>query len=130
MLIDSSAWIEYLRRTGSWQNVAVRAALAANDAHTLDTVRLELLCGVASEALVHNVVRLLDRCTDLELLPGQDVESAGQLYRACRRGGETIRRANDCLIAAVAIRYEIPVLHRDADFDAIARHSPLRLVRP
>lgn len=34
----------------------------------------------------------------------------------------------DCLIAAVAMRYEAELLHADRDFDVIARHTPLRLV--
>lgn len=50
-----------------------------------------------------------------------------ELYRACRRGGETIPKMNDCLIAAVAIRNDASVLHRDADFDVLARHTPLRI---
>jgi predicted nucleic acid-binding protein len=32
----------------------------------------------------------------------------------------------DCLVAAVAIRHNIPVLHRDRDFDVLARHTELR----
>jgi predicted nucleic acid-binding protein len=32
-----------------------------------------------------------------------------------------------CLIAAVAIRNDVPVLHHDADFDVLARHTPLRV---
>jgi predicted nucleic acid-binding protein len=37
-------------------------------------------------------------------------------------------RARRCLIAAVAIRNGISLMHRDADFDAIARHSPLAVL--
>jgi hypothetical protein len=36
----------------------------------------------------------------------------------------------DCLIAAVAIRHDAELLHLDADFPAIARHTPLRLAVP
>lgn len=57
-----------------------------------------------------------------------DAEEAAHIYRVCRRAGETIRSMNDCLIAAIAIRNDVPVLHRDRDYDAIARHFPLRLV--
>ena len=39
----------------------------------------------------------------------------------------TIRSMLDCLIAAVAIRQGIPVLHSDRDFDALARHTELRV---
>jgi predicted nucleic acid-binding protein len=35
-----------------------------------------------------------------------------------------------CLIAATAIDADLPVLHADADFDVLARHTSLRVVRP
>ncbi|PZS00987.1 MAG: hypothetical protein DLM70_12775 [Chloroflexi bacterium] len=50
------------------------------------------------------------------------------LYRLCRSQVETLRRLNDCLIAVVAIRAEIGVLHRGRDFDAPAQHSSLLVV--
>ncbi len=33
----------------------------------------------------------------------------------------------DCLIAAVALRAGTPVLHKDVDFDVLARHTELRI---
>ena len=49
---------------------------------------------------------------------------------AARREGETVRRLIDCLIAAVAIGAGVPpVLHRDDDFDVLARHTELDIVR-
>jgi predicted nucleic acid-binding protein len=33
----------------------------------------------------------------------------------------------DCLVAVVALRADVPILHRDADFDAIAACLPLRI---
>ena len=48
-------------------------------------------------------------------------------YRTCRRNGDTVRKLVDCLIAAVAIRADVELLHADADFEALARHTPLRL---
>ena len=42
-------------------------------------------------------------------------------------GRETVRVLMDCLIGALAIRADLPVLHADADFDALARHTPLRV---
>ncbi len=31
----------------------------------------------------------------------------------------------DCLVAAIAIRADVPVLHADRDFDTLARHTDL-----
>lgn len=54
------------------------------------------------------------------------VEEAVELYRRGRRAGLTVHSSIDCLIAACAIRHDLEVLHRDRDFEALARVSPLR----
>ena len=41
--------------------------------------------------------------------------------------GETVRKLMDCFIAAVALRAGAPVLHKDVDFDVLARHTDLRI---
>ncbi len=55
-----------------------------------------------------------------------DYEEAAAIYRHCRSQGATVRRLNDCLIAAVAIRAGVPLLHADQDFDQIAQHCRLQ----
>ena len=52
------------------------------------------------------------------------LESADLLRRA-RQSGLTIRSGVDCLIAACAIRNGLTLLHRDRDYDALARVSTL-----
>ena len=59
----------------------------------------------------------------------RDYDEAAVLYRRCRRQGESVRKLMDCLIASVAIRAEVPILHCDADFDVLARHTALRIDR-
>ena len=64
----------------------------------------------------------------LPLLGLQDYEEAAMIYRRCRRAGETLKRGySDCLIAIPTIREGAQVLHRDADFEAISRHTDLQL---
>ena len=36
-----------------------------------------------------------------------------------------MRTLTDCLIAVVALRESLPVLHADRDFDVLARHTSL-----
>jgi len=55
---------------------------------------------------------------------------AADLYRSLRRKGVTIRNTPDCIIAALCIENEIPLLHHDRDFDHIARHSKLEIITP
>ena len=57
--------------------------------------------------------------------------TAAGLYARCRWQGITPRSANDCLIAAYAIRFALPLLHMDRDFERIAKvESRLKLLRP
>ncbi len=124
-LIDTSAWVEFLRDTGS--AVCVRVdELLATDLATCHPVRMELLAGARDERHLSDLRRLLARAS---LIPTEavDYEEAAALYRACRRRGETVRRLIDCLISAHAIRADLPILHVDADFDVLARHTPLRV---
>ena len=60
-------------------------------------------------------------------MQSSDYDDAATLYRRCRQQGETVRKLIDCLIAAVAIRGGVPVLHNDRDFDVLARHTELQL---
>jgi predicted nucleic acid-binding protein len=87
---------------------------------------MEVLAGARDEAHLRNLRGLLARASVIPTLP-VDFEEAAALYRACRRAGETIRRLIDCLIAAHAVRIGVPILHADADFDAIARSSALTI---
>ena len=65
---------------------------------------------------------LVDTSAWIEFL--RDTGSAA-FYRRCRREGETIRKLIDCLIASVAIRAGVPILHNDADFNVLARYTEL-----
>lgn len=126
ILADSSAWIEFLRATGSATDRRIEALLGQpGQLTTTDVVLMEVLAGARDADHRDQLRRLLARCEFIPTLGPQDYEAAADLHRACRRGGETVRALTDCLIAAVALRARLPVLHVDADFDAIARHSRL-----
>jgi len=126
ILVDSSAWIEFLRATGSPTCERVEELLAEDvPIATCDTVVMEILAGGRSERAAHDLIRLLDRCRFFPNRPLFDSTGAASLYRACRRAGVTPRRLNDCAIAAVALEHDLSVLHRDRDFDRISLVSGL-----
>jgi hypothetical protein len=129
LLADSSAWIEYLRGTGSPVNVRLREAIRAGEVVVTDPVMLEVMSG-ARRGLEDRILRLLSEQDYEPVAPRVDWLDAAAVYRACRRQGVTVRANVDCLIAAVAIRRGVPVLHIDRDFDAIATCTTLQLVAP
>lgn len=128
ILVDSSAWIEFLRATGSHVHQRLRSALEGeSDLACTDVIAMEILAGARDDANRDWLRRLLYGLEFLAVDGPADYEQAAELYRLCRRGGETPRKLSDCLIAAVAIRNDAELLCEDADFEAIARHAPLRL---
>ena len=123
ILVDTSAWVEFLRGTGSPACNRVDELLAG-DIATCQPIRMELLAGARDERHLRDLRGLLARATILPTLP-TDYEDAAGLYRTCRRRGETVRRLIDCLIAVHAIREGVPLLHADADFAVLTRHAGL-----
>ncbi|MDE0155077.1 MAG: PIN domain nuclease [Gammaproteobacteria bacterium] len=125
ILIDTSAWIEFLRDTGSAVCNRVEALLEGEIA-ICDAVRMEVLAGARDERHLRSLQQLLARAVVLSTIPA-DYDNAAVLYRQCRRKGNTVRKLIDCLISAVAIRSGVPVLHNDEDFDVIGRHTELKI---
>jgi predicted nucleic acid-binding protein len=127
-MIDTSAWVEFLRDTDSPVCRRVDDLLDAPIA-ICDPVRMEVLAGARDEHHLQQLRGLLARAT---VIPthATDYDDAATLYRLCRRRGETVRRLIDCLIAGVAIRAGLDVLHADRDFEVLARHTSLRVDTP
>ncbi len=129
ILVDTSAWIEYQRGTGSTADARLAEAIGGDEPlATTGIVTLELLAGARDDEQAGQLRRLLARCHYIPLEDPSDYEVAAALYRECRRNGVTVRRLPDCLIAAVALRVRAALLHCDADFDAIASIVPLAIV--
>jgi hypothetical protein len=126
ILVDTSAWVEFVRDTGSAACDLVDRHLDG-DIATCDAVRMELLAGARSERHLDDLRRILERAEVIPTSP-TDYDRAASIYRSCRRQGETPRSLVDCLIAAVAIKARTPVLHADRDFTMIARCSRLESV--
>jgi predicted nucleic acid-binding protein len=93
-------------------------------------VVLEVLAGARSQRHLRELRSQLLAFPVLQLEGLADYEEAAEIYRACRTQGETIRKLGDCLVAVPVIREGAELLHNDSDFDAIARHSELRIYSP
>jgi predicted nucleic acid-binding protein len=130
-LIDSSAWVEFLRRTGSRANVEVRELLQQRpgDVAVTEPVVMELLAGATSDRAFEQIDKLSRGIRLLSVDASVDYRDAAIAYRAVRRGGHTVRKTMDCLIAVVAMRAGATLVHRDRDFDLLAAALPDLRVR-
>jgi predicted nucleic acid-binding protein len=127
ILVDTSAWIEYFRATGSPAAVKVRRLLSdqANQVAMCEPIAMEILSGAVDDSTHAKLEQLVNGLPSLSVDNAIDFRVAAGIYRAARRSGQTIRSLNDCLIAAVAIRHNARIVHRDADFDVIAGMTSL-----
>ena len=129
IIADSSAWVDYVRATGSREHLALRDRISAggDGLAATEPVLMEVLAGARDAAAEVLLRRLITSFGWIRLEPLTDFEGAARIYRACRARGVTPRGQIDCLIANVALRTGAEVLTGDRDFARIATVVPLRL---
>ena len=125
-LIDSSAWIDYLQGADTRARTEVRDLLGAREAlATSEPVVMELLAGAPNERALTQLQLLTGSLVMLGIEPNLDYVDAATIHRTVRRSGRTVRRLNDCVIAAVAMRHGATLVHKDMDFEVIGECVPL-----
>ena len=130
ILVDTSAWVEFDRATGSSVDRRL-TALIRDDGPVAVTepVVMEVLAGARSDARERDLRRLLARFELLRFDPVADFAGAAYIYRRCRSNGVTPRGLVDCMVAAVARRTEASLLARDRDLAQVAGVMAIRLDR-
>jgi predicted nucleic acid-binding protein len=128
VLVDTSAWIEFLNGTSSPQADAVEALLRGDDEPcTCGIVVSEVFQGLRQEATLGVIERSF---RDMSFLEPTDIDvylRAAQVYRKLRERGVTIRSTVDCLIAVIAEEFGCALLARDRDLDALLASGVVRV---
>jgi predicted nucleic acid-binding protein len=120
VLIDSSAWIEFLNGSPSRTSDEVSRLLGSeSEICTCGLVVTEVLQGLRRESGYPKVVKLFADLTFLEVVGFATYVRAAEVYRVLRRRGTTVRSTVDCLIAILAEEQGCVVLARDRDLEAI-----------
>jgi predicted nucleic acid-binding protein len=127
MIVDTSVWIEFLSAPDSTASRWVADRIANESLLTVpEVVLMELLIGTTDERVAVVRRRFLQRFAIEPLAPVRDAEDAAAIHRRCRRGGNTVRSLIDCQVAAMALRLDRVVVHRDRDFEIISMHCGLQ----
>ena len=130
MIFDSSVWIDYLRGVRSDKTNLLDLKLDVYDTvdvHLCPPIFQEVLQGIREDEKYDMIRDLLFSSQFLNLDPYYVSEKGSDIYRKLRSKGITIRKPNDCLIAAFAIHFNLEVVHKDKDFDKIAKHTSLKI---
>ena len=127
MLVDTSLWVDFTR---SRSPLALKQFIAPYvldpAAHLAEPVRFEVLRAATGQ----EARQLQAQFASLPLLatPENLWQQAIDLGQACRQIGRTLLSL-DLLIAALALYHNAVLVTFDADFEAIASVSALRLNR-
>jgi len=127
-LVDTSAWIDFLRGASTDATARVRELIATqrDDLRLCGPVAMELRAGVTRPADIARTDALVDSIELLGFDPLVDFDEAASIQRSARTSGRCVRSLVDCQIAAVALRHDATVVHKDADFELIASLTTLR----
>ncbi|MFM8625807.1 MAG: PIN domain nuclease [Actinomycetota bacterium] len=127
VLVDTSAWVELFRATGSRVHQEMARRNSAEESFAIcGPVEMEVLAGALTDSDLRNIRAAFSNGMTIGVQPHHFDQAAG-LYRMCRAAGFTVRSMIDCLIATIAMDEDVEVLHHDRDFGAIAQVIPLRI---
>ena len=128
ILVDTSAWVEYDRATGSSVDRRLAELIeSSGPVAVTEPVIMEVAAGARDDRREADLRRLLLRFELLSFDVVADFDGAVRIYRRCRSAGITPRGMIDCMIASVAWRRGAALLAHDSDLDQVARLVGLEL---
>ena len=128
ILVDTRVWIDFFNGADSEEKASLHKLIANHTRIAItDIILTEILQGIRDTHQFERVKNTLKQLDILHAIPINTYIHAAEIYRICREKGFTIRKTNDCLIAAVAIENSCQLLHKDKDFKAIAQFVDLQL---
>jgi predicted nucleic acid-binding protein len=131
LVVDSSVWIDYFNKKNSEQVELLEKLLLTTAPVSpiiiFPVIMHEVLQGLVNDISFNTIKENLQGLDHLEYDAYKFAIEAAGLYRSLPRKGITIKKANDCLIAALCIDYNISLFHKDKDFDNIAKYTSLKI---
>jgi predicted nucleic acid-binding protein len=122
ILVDTSAWVEYDRASGSAVDQRLSRLISSEGPVAVtEPVVMEVLAGARTDERESDLRRMLLRFQLLRFDVVADFDGAVRIYRRCRATGVTPRGMVDCMIAAVAWRHRATILAHDGDIDRVAQ---------
>ena len=130
ILVDTSVWIDFFAGRDLPNVAKLEQSILDNEDLALSGIILtEILQGIPDDTTYRRVRRYLSALIMLPM-PESVFVRAADIYRKLRKQGITIRKTNDCIIAATALEHHCQLLHNDKDFRPIAELCSLKVVIP
>lgn len=129
VLVDTSVWIDFFRGKSTHEVRELERLLQEGvDICICGVILTEIMQGIRVDSDYRRTKAIIDTFLFLPM-NRQTFLHAAEMYRLLRRKGVTVRKSVDCMIAAVSIDHDVPLLHRDRDFDPMEKHCGLQVVK-
>lgn len=129
ILVHTTVWIDYFNGVQSWQVDALDSFLSEELVLIGDIILAEILQGFDKESDYKKAKEALDPFECMDLGGKKLAIKTADNFRYLRSKGVTIRKTVDMLIGTWCIESKVELLHNDKDFDQIALHLPLKVIR-
>jgi len=116
ILVDTSVWVDYFNGQNNTYTDALDRALDEGLVLLGDLIHLEILQGFRSDSDFKAAKQSLSTLDMVELFGNHMVDKCANNYRRLRKGGITIRRTTDVIIASYCVDKKVPLLFQDRDF--------------
>ncbi|MBI5447059.1 MAG: PIN domain nuclease [Deltaproteobacteria bacterium] len=120
-LVDTSVWVDLFRGTPVPAVDRLKALIGREILLLGDLILAEILQGVRTEEEARLVEAAFAAYPVVPLVGETIARKSAHHYRQLRRGGITVRKTIDCLIATWCIENRVPLLHGDRDFHPFVR---------
>lgn len=129
ILVDSSVWIDYFSGVANTKTDRLDALLGQENILMGDIIMAEVLQGFVSDIEFKRAQNLLALLPFREMLGREVALQTARNYRVLRKQGVTVRKTVDVMIGTFCILNNIPLLHKDRDFDPMEKWLGLVTVR-
>lgn len=128
ILVDSSVWIDYFNGVICPETNLLDGFLGKESILMGDLILSEILQGFSNDKDFQEAQQLLNLLPFREML-GRDVAvRSAENYRLLHTKGVTVRKTIDVMIGTFCILNQLPLLHRDRDFDPMEKWLGLSTV--
>ena len=128
VIVDTSAWIEYLG--GGVPDIVDKVDLSLDQdlVGIGDLIYCEVMQGIRSPAERREVSGLLLSLPQFDMVGFSMAEKSASNYRLLRSKGVTVSKTIDVLIGTYCAESGLQLIHNDSDFTLMAEHIGLDII--
>jgi len=129
VIVDTSVWIDFLKGRETLQVQKLEELLSEEtDIFITGFIVQEILTGIKEKKEREKVRSELEHFVLVNPSLNTHIQAA-EIFDGCKKKGFTIRSIIDCLIASLALEYDLTLLENDKDYTFISEVYPLKIFR-